>query len=274
MEIFVRKIFRKSKEYILLFILLIISLVILTQSNHPEIKKIRRYAFTSFAVWANLLNSTISSENYELNKLKTDNAKLMLQVNKLHEYALENNELKSLLNFKVKANYKLIPATIIAKNISKSQGIFILNIGLKDSILKSMPVLNEAGLIGIVAEVTDNYSLVKTIASSSLKISANIPRCNVYGVISWSGENLVIHNVPTTADINKGDRVVTSVLSTIFPPSIPIGLVIERRSNISGLLSDILVQPFANVNSIKNVFVLSAVKSSQIDSIELNLLSQ
>jgi len=40
------------------------------------------------------------------------------------------------------------------------------------------------------------------------------------------------------------------------------------------LLSDILVQPFANVNSIKNVFVLSAVKSSQIDSIELNLLSQ
>ncbi|PIQ07944.1 MAG: rod shape-determining protein MreC [Ignavibacteriales bacterium CG18_big_fil_WC_8_21_14_2_50_31_20] len=274
MELFVRKIFKKSKEYILLFILLIISLIILTQSTRPEIKKIRRYAFASFAVWADLFNSTFSSENTELNKLQIENAKLMLQVNKLREYAFENYELKSLLKFKAKSDYNLIPTTIIAKNISKSQGVYIINIGSKDSVRKSMPILNESGLVGIVIETSENYSLVKSIESSTLKISANIPRSNVYGIISWSGDMLVMHNVPTTADINKGDRVVTSVLSTIFPPSIPIGLVVERRSNISGLLSDIFVQPFANVNSAKNVFVLASVKSSQIDSLELNLLSQ
>jgi len=274
MELFVRKIFKKSKEYILLFILLIISLIILTQSTRPEIKKIRRYAFASFAVWADLLNSTFSSEKTELNKLQIENAKLMLQVNKLREYAFENYELKSLLKFKAKSDYNLIPTTIIAKNISKSQGVYIINIGSKDSVRKSMPILNESGLVGIVIETSENYSLVKSIESSTLKISANIPRSNVYGIISWSGDMLVMHNVPTTADINKGDRVVTSVLSTIFPPSIPIGLVVERRSNISGLLSDIFVQPFANVNSAKNVFVLASVKSSQIDSLELNLLSQ
>ena len=198
----------------------------------------------------------------------------MLQVNKLREYAFENYELKSLLKFKAKSDYNLIPTTIIAKNISKSQGVYIINIGSKDSVRKSMPILNESGLVGIVIETSENYSLVKSIESSTLKISANIPRSNVYGIISWSGDMLVMHNVPTTADINKGDRVVTSVLSTIFPPSIPIGLVVERRSNISGLLSDIFVQPFANVNSAKNVFVLASVKSSQIDSLELNLLSQ
>jgi len=274
MEFFVRKILNKSKEYILLFVLLIFSLIILTQNTKPEIKKIRRYAFASFAVWADLFNSTFFSENTELNKLQVENAKLMLQVNKLRGYAFENYELKSLLKFKTKSNYNLIPATIIAKNVSKSQGVYIINIGLIDSVRKSMPVLNESGLVGIVVETSDNYSLVKSIESSTLKVSANIPRSNVYGIISWSGEMLVMHNVPTTADINKGDRVVTSVLSTIFPPSIPIGLVVEKRSNISGLLSDIFVKPFANVNSAKNVFVLASVKSSQIDSLELNLLSQ
>ena len=81
-------------------------------------------------------------------------------------------------------------------------------------------------------------------------------------------------NVPATADINNGDRVVTSVLSTILPPSIPIGLVVNKESNISGLLSDILIKPFVDVSSVKNVFILSAVRSNQIDSLELNLLSK
>lgn len=269
-----RKIFNKSKEYILLFILLVISLIVLTQSSNPEIKKIRRYAFASFAVWAEVLNSVISSENSELNKLQIENAKLMLEVNKMREFALENDELKTLLKYEITSDYKLIHATVVAKNISKTQGVYIINVGLKDSVLKSMPVLNELGLIGIVTEVSNDYSLVQTLTSSSLKISATIPKSNIQGIISWSGDMLVIRNVPTTTDISKGDRVVTSILSTIVPPSIPIGLVVEKRTNISGLLSEIVVKPFVDVNSVKNVFVLSAVKSCQIDSLELNLLSK
>ncbi|MBU0475183.1 MAG: rod shape-determining protein MreC, partial [Bacteroidetes bacterium] len=261
-------------EYILLFILLIISLIILTQSSNPEIKKIRRYAFASFAVWAEVLYSIVSTENSELNELQIENAKLMLEVNMMREFALENEELKSLLKFEITSDYNLIPAAIVAKNISSTQGLFIINVGIKDSIRKSMPVMNEQGLIGIVTEVSNDYSLVQTLTSSSLKISATVPKSNIQGVISWSGDVLVIRNIPTTADVNKGDRVVTSILSTIVPPSIPIGLVVERRSNISGLLSEIVVQPFVDVNSVKNVFVLSVVKSSQIDSLDLNLLSK
>ena len=108
----------------------------------------------------------------------------------------------------------------------------------------------------------------------SLKISATIPRSNVNGVIRWDGNNLIMQNIPTTADINKGDRVVTSMLSTIFPPSIPIGVVEKKESNISGLLSDITIKPYVDVYSVKNVFVLAIVKSTQIDSLELNLLSK
>lgn len=274
MQIVIKKIFNKSKKYILLSILLIISLIVLTLNNNSEIKKIRSYAFSSFAVWAELLNSTISSENPELKLLQIENAKLMLQVNKLREFALENSELKSLLNYDITSEYKLIPTSIVAKNISKTQGVYIIGAGSKDSVAKSMPVLNENGLIGIVTDVEENYSLIQTLRSSSLRISASIPRSNLHGIVSWNGNRLVIKNMPTTADINKGDRVVTAELSTILPPSIPIGLVIGKESNISGLLSDITIKPFVDVTSSKNVFVLSAIRSSQIDTLELNMLSK
>ena len=274
MLIFIKKIFDIVKEYILLFVLLIVSLVILTLNNKPEVKQIRNYAFASFAVWADIIQLANSSTSSELNSLQIENARLMLQVNKLREYALENAELKSLLNFKIASKYKLIPTTIISKNVSKTQGVFIINSGLKDSIKRSMPVLNEKGLVGIVAEATDNYSIIQTIHSSSFKISATITRSNIDGVVSWNGDKLVASNIPTTSDIIQGDRVVTSTLSTILPPSIPIGLVVIKESNISGLLSKVSIQPFVDVNSIKNVFVLATIKSSQIDSLELNLLSK
>ncbi len=227
-----------------------------------------------FLLQSGQLNLTFTSGNPELNKLKVENAKLMLLTNRLREYALENSELRALLNFKNSTDYKLIPTSIIAKNISKTQGVFLMNSGIKDSIKKSMPVLNEKGLIGIVVEVSDNYSLVQTINSSAFKISATIPRSNINGIVAWNGDGLVMKNIPATSDINKGDRVVTSILSTILPPSIPIGLVMSKESNISGLLSNIIIKPFVDVSTVKNVFVLATVKSSQIDSLELNLVGE
>lgn len=274
MRILFRQIFNKIKEYLLLSLLLIISLIILSNNTKPEIQRIRSYAFASFAVWAELVNFTLQSDNNEVNSLQTENAHLMLQVNKLREYALENSELRSLLKFKNNTKYKLITSSVLAKNISNTQGVFFIHSGTKDSIKKSMPVLNEKGLIGIVVDVSTNYSLIQTLNSSSFKISANIPRSNINGIVSWNGSELVMKNIPVTSDINKGDRVVTSTLSTILPPSIPIGLVVRKESNVSGLLSSIIIKPFVVVSNVKNVFVLASVKSSQIDSLELNLIGE
>lgn len=274
MQIFLKKILSIAKEYILLFVLLMISLVVLAANNKPGVKKIRSYAFVSFAVWANILNSTFGSTNKEIEALQIENAKLMLQVNRLKEYAFENAELKSLLAYKISADYRLIPTSIVAKNISKTQGVYIINSGKKDSVKKSMAVLTEKGLVGIVTEVADNYSLIQTLRSSLLRISANIPQSNINGIMSWNGNKLIVNNIPTTSNIQKGDRVVTSTLSTILPPSIPIGLVVKRESNISSLLSKVTIQPFVDVCKIKNVFLLATVRSSQIDTLELNLLSK
>ncbi len=276
MGILIRKLFSKSKEYLLLIILLIISLAILPLNNNTEIKKIKTFAFATFAIFGNLFESASSlfSSEDKLSKLRNENARLMLEVNSLREYALENRELKSLLNYQLSSKYELISSTIVSKNISNTQGAYIINAGLEDSIRKSMTVMNENGLIGIVTEVSNNFSLVQTLTNSSLKISATIPRRNVNGIIRWDGNNLIMQNIPTTAVINKGDRVVTSVLSTIFPPSIPIGLVVKKESNISGLLSNVTIKPFVDVYSVKNVFVLARVESTQIDSLELNLLSK
>jgi cell shape-determining protein MreC len=117
MKSIVLNLLSKSKEYIILIVLLVISLSIIPQNKNPEIKKIKTYAFGIIAVAGNIYNSFLSffNSNEELLKLKKDNAKLMLVVNSLREYALENSELKKLLNYKYDSNYKIIPSVVVSK---------------------------------------------------------------------------------------------------------------------------------------------------------------
>ena len=274
MELFVRKIIYKLREYIVLVILLLISLVLLPQNDNQEAKKIKSYAFATFAIITNISSSIgdLFDNSDALDEQRKINAELMLQLNSVRDHALENKSLKELLEFKVQSVSQLIPTTIIAKNISNIQGSYIINSGWSDGILKSMPVVNNEGLLGIVIEVEENFSVIRTLNNTSLKIAGTIQRSNIDGVIYWDGQNLIMHNIPTTANIDKGDRVVTSTLSSILPPSIPIGLVAKKESNVSGILSNIIIDPFADVLTAKNAFVLVEVRSKQIDELELNLL--
>lgn len=274
MELFVRKILYKLREYIVLVVLLLISLVLLPQNESQEVKKIKSYAFASFAIITNISSSIgdLFDNSNALDEQRKINAELMLQLNSVRDHALENDNLKELLEFKAQSTSQLIPTTIIAKNISNIQGSYIINSGWGDDVLKSMPVITNKGLIGIVIEVEENFSVVRTLYNTSLKIAGTIQRSNIDGVIYWDGQNLIMHNIPTTSDIDKGDRVVTSTLSSILPPSIPIGLVVKKESNVSGILSNIIIDPFVDVLAAKNVFVLKEIRSKQIDELELNLL--
>ncbi|MCB0752961.1 MAG: hypothetical protein KDC52_15930, partial [Ignavibacteriae bacterium] len=77
----------------------------------------------------------------------------------------------------------------------------------------------------------------------------------------------IIKNVPTTEDVEVGDRVIVSELSTIIPPAIPVGIISSKESTVSGILSNIKVKPYTNVNKIENVLVVKKSQNFQLDSL-------
>lgn len=274
MQSYLRKIFDNFKEYITLVCLLITSLILLSVNENPRVKQIRTYAFGTLSVVNAAVASALSvfSDQDRIIELKKENAELMLQLNKFRNYALENNELKGLLGLKDTMSYPLIPAMVVSKLTSKIQGNYIINAGRSDSVEIGMPLINEKGLVGIVDNTAKDFSVVRILQNSNLNIAVTNQRSNVNGILSWDGRELVIENIPTTFDMKVGDRVVTSSFSTIFPPSIPVGIIKRKETEVSGLLSKIYVEPFADTKSIRYLFVMKIIENNQIDSLELNLL--
>lgn len=270
----IRKFYYKFREYIVLILFLLISLALIPLNNHSQIKKIKSYAFGSFALLSYTVDEfgSLFKNDTEIRRLQNLNAKLMLENNLLREYALENDELKSLLAFKDTVDFPLISASIISKLISKSQGNFIINIGAEDSIAVGMPVITEKGFVGIVHEISSHFAIVRTLKNTNLKIGVKNQRSRYEGVLSWDGKDLYLKNIPTTADFEIGDRMVTSEFSSIVPPLIPVGIIERKEKAISGLLNRIYIKPFNDMMSIKNVFVLRLIESKTIDETEFNLL--
>ena len=116
--------------------------------------------------------------------------------------------------------------------------------------------------------------ILSSLENSNLKLAVRDQRSNVNGILTWDGVQLVLQNIPTTDDVKAGDRIVTSAFSTIVPPQIPVGIVLKKETTISGLLSNVVVEPYVNLKALRNVFVMKLIQSKQLDSLELNLLKK
>ncbi|OGU74606.1 MAG: hypothetical protein A2V93_02755 [Ignavibacteria bacterium RBG_16_34_14] len=269
---FFSKIWKEYKEYILLILLLVISLITLSLNQKPGVKKVRAIAFGTFASVTSVISDVINTAKVqsENERLMRVNAELMLQVNRLREYGILNEELKGLVGLKDTFNYPLIPATIVSKSLNKSQSTITINVGEGSGIKPGMPVINDLGLIGIVQSISEDYAIARTLKNTDLKLTIKDERSRVDGIMKWNGEDLVIVDVPKTYDIEPGDRIITSDLSSIIPIPIPVGVVVRLSKVETGIFNEVKIKSFVDFVRVENVFVMGVVQSKQKNDLELN----
>lgn len=266
----------KFKEYIVLVILIIASLFALSNNNNSAVKNVRTIAFSSFAVFSNIVSditssTSIKNENHKLRKM---NAKLMLQVNLLREYGIENQELKRLLLLKDTTSFPLISASVVSKSLNTKSNTFTLNSGKKEGVKPGMPVVNDMGFIGVVYTVSDNYSIIRTLRNVDLHITVKDERSRVNAILAWDGDDLILTNIPKTSDIKIGDRIVSSDISTIVPLSLPLGYITSINNSSSDIFNRVKIKSFADLISVENVFIIKIVKSVQVKKLQLNFYNK
>lgn len=268
----VNKLWFSYKEYFVLIILLLVSLFLISKNDHDSVKNFKSFVFGGFSVVTSVISdivlvSDIRSENERLRRI---NSELMLEVNKLREFGIENEELKNMLGFKDTAKFSLLPAKIISKSFSSTQGTVSINLGKKDGLKPGLPVLNGEGLIGIVYNCADDYSIVRTLKNVNLKLVVRDQRSRFEGILRWNGDYLTVTNLPKTADIQVGDRVITSETSSLINTPLPVGIVIEILNPEKGIFNDIIIKSNVDFVRVDNLFVLNNIQSKKKDELELN----
>jgi rod shape-determining protein MreC len=134
----------------------------------------------------------------------------------------------------------------------------VIAAGSASGIQKFDPVVTNEGLVGTVATVAHNTSLVALLVDDTTAVSAIDVKTRAPGIIKAGS---TFDHVGKDLRVNKGDWLVTAGwksngLSSIYPPGIPIGQVTAEGQNEVDLYKHVQLQPFVNFKTLSSVLVL------------------
>ena len=267
-------IFGLFKEYFVLALLVLVSLLLLNTNDNRQIRAIRSYTVgfigalqSTVAILPNLFE--LQKENEILRKL---NVNLNDEVSRLREARLENFRMRELLKLKEQSPLDLLAADVVGKNLTLLRNTITLNAGAEAGVRMDMPIISESGLVGKIIATSDHYAIGQILLNKDFRASAKVQRTRVDGILAWDGTpNLLLKNVPKKQDVKVGDLVVTSEYSSVFPPDLRIGTVSLVSELPGSLFKEIEVTPAVDFTLLEQVFVVRAEADSERIALEKSL---
>ena len=199
------------------------------------------------------VNKDLTLRNFYLERQVNQLSRLYYDLTKDTTIA-ERNELEFL------SRYKLIPANVVSNSVDRNDNLMTIDRGSKDGVEKDMGVACCNGVVGVVYLVSDHYSVVMPVLNYHSRISGAIRRRGYFGYLKWQdGDSNIayVEDVPRHAKFKRGDWVETSGYSSIFPPGVLVGKIIEVYNSRDGLSYRLKVQLTTDFGNVRDVCVIS-----------------
>lgn len=172
--------------------------------------------------------------------------------------------------------YQFIGAEVVSNNITNRNNWLTINRGENHKVHPNMGVVANDGLVGIVRYVSPDFAMVMSLLHSQTKISASLKKQGFFGSLIWEGGDptlMTLTDIPKHVVVQKGDTVVTSGYSSMFPRGVMIGRV-ERDSIPSGSnFYSITVKLSHDLSKTNYVRVVENLFQTQIDSLQKKALN-
>lgn len=192
-------------------------------------------------------NQALLTENENLQtQLLLVNARLQ----KLILLEQENNQLRGFLHSSARDADKVLVAQLLSVDPDPFAQQVIINKGEKQKLYLGQPVLDENGIFGQVIQLGTFSSRVMLITDTRSAIPVQDDRSGVRGIVMGQGgsNQLALVDMPTTADIQIGDQLITSGLGEVFPAGYPVGVITDIKETAGSEFSQITVTPAAHLN--------------------------
>ena len=200
----------------------------------------------------------------ENEQLKKELAELESAVRQAEYDSEENKLLRELLGLsEQRRDLTFESALIIERDISNWSSILTVNKGTMHGVAVGDCAIDSTGnLVGIVAEVGLNWSVIRTILDSESGVGARVFRSGTNGVaegdFSLMSEGLLsLSYLNSASDVISGDLIVTSGLGDYLPSQVVIGYVEELRMNDDGLSHYAVIRPEMNLKELTQVFIVT-----------------
>ena len=209
---------------------------------------------------------SVTSAQRRAQSLEAEALKQSQQAQQARQLALENRQLRELLELRERAPRPGVAAEIQYEAADPYSRKVIIDRGALQGVQVGSPVIDARGVIGQVTRVHPLTSEVTRIIDREHAIPVMNVRTGQRSVAfgePWQGGQLELRFMAANADVQQGDLLSTSGVDGIYPPGLAVARVasVERRADSA--FARILCEPVAQVSATRHVLVLQPLAPTE-----------
>jgi rod shape-determining protein MreC len=264
--------FLSKNSFIFLFVfLLFISFVLLVKNNNYQNSKV----FNSSNFLIGNLYSTINNVNDYFN-LKEVNVELAEQIAQLQSTQMGNftkvlGTTVEIYDTIYSQKYVYTSAKAINGSTNKRENYITLDKGELNGIKAGMGVVSTNGVIGTIKNVSKNFCSVMSVLHEKNAVSAKIKKSGFKGSLVWELGNYRIaqlRDIPNHVQLHKGDTIITSGYSMIFPEGEMIGVIKDFDLPEGNNFYNIAVEFSVDYKKLSHVFIVKSWRKDEQKKLE------
>lgn len=248
----------------------------LNSANNVSARLYNRYNNVQYYFHLKATNDSLVNENARLhNMLRSsyDSVTLddLVKTDTLRTYSTDTT--RKVIGIETR-RYLYHAAKVVNNTVSNPINYITIHRGSANGLRPNMGVIGPSGVVGIVRSVSENYAVVLSLLSKGRNFgtSARLSQSKEMGTVRWYGGDAgyaLLEDVPKSVRLVKGDTVVTSGYSALFPENIPIGYV-ESYSlpDKSSTSYSIKIKLATNFFNLQYVYVIDNLLKDEQKSLE------
>jgi rod shape-determining protein MreC len=230
------------------------------------VSPIQRLATVPGALWEQASDLFITQseqhsllkQNEELNRQHQVDAAQLLQLQALQ---LENQQFRNLDELPIREQFTTRLAEVIYAERDVFKRKVLINKGADAEVKLGQVVMDDIGIVGQITRVYPWISEVTLITEKDHVVPVQVLRNGFRTIIFGAGDTsqLSLRYMPTGADIQEDDLLVTSGIDGVYPQGIPVAKVVKIERDPAYPFAHVTCLPVAGVDKHRHLLILSSL---------------
>jgi rod shape-determining protein MreC len=266
----IRFLSKNSVVFIFLFLEFIAFFLLIKNNNYQNSKVLNSSNFLVGNLYA-----SINNVNDYFN-LKDVNAELAEQNARLQSTNI--NSFTKIFGNNVEINdttytqkFVFTSAKVINSSTNKRENYITLDKGSINGIKAGMGVISAKGIIGTVKNVSENFSSIMSVLHEKNAVSVKIKKSGYIGALTWELGNYQIaqlKDIPNHVKLQKGDTIITSGYSLIYPEGITVGWIENFDLPEGNNFYNINIHFSADYKKLAHVYIVKSLMKEEKEKLE------
>lgn len=180
--------------------------------------------------------------------------------------AAELGQLRRINGAQERLDFKSMPVEVLYSGRDPFSRKLLVDKGASDGIRAGQAVIDDAGVVGQVTRVHPRVSEVTLLTDKDQAIPVQVVRNGLRAVAFGSGSPnaLELRFMAANAEIQNGDKLVTSGIDGTYPPGLPVATVIRIERDAVAAFARIVCQPAGGDE--KNRYLLALSTETKLPS--------